>query len=88
MHICPFEHLLKTNLKDGVTARRGLEGRGSLCGEVANERFPLVMLIKKVALGIERLTRRKRIRKKGREASRNMERRHEPFASRWVNTWW
>lgn len=59
MHICPFEHLLKTNLKDGVTARRGLEGRGSLCGEVANERFPLGMLIKKVALGIERLTRRK-----------------------------
>lgn len=88
MHICPFERFLKTSLKDGVTARRDLEERGSLCEEVVNERFPLGMLIKKVALGIERLTRRKRIRKKGREASRNMERRHESFASRWVNTWW
>lgn len=41
------EHLLKANLKDGVTARRGLEGRGSLCGEVVNEKFPLEMLIKR-----------------------------------------
>lgn len=82
MHICPFEHFLKTSLKDGVTARRDLEERGSLCEEVVNERFPLGKLIKKVALGIERLARRKRIRKKGREASRNMKRRREPFASR------